>query len=156
HGDRALLAYGPGMDSVRAFWACLYGGIIPVPAPSPEATRLKSALPRLRAIAEDARASAVLTSSALCDAAAALTLTSESGLTNWIATDVALDEWGEFNAVLPASGDDVAYLQYTSGSTSSPRGVQVTHANVLDNCNSLLKSNGADGSSKALFWLPYF
>ncbi len=164
-GDRALLVYAPGLEVVSAFWACLYAGIIPVPAPSPDPLRLKNSLPRLRTIAADAGASCVLTSAALHQAAAGLQLDPALKNAVWIATDT---DDGPGEAVTPgntlraaiAPVGPLAYLQYTSGSTSTPRGVMVSHANVLANCAAASAvyqpRNRADGASRAFSWLPYF
>src|SRR5262249_24190030 len=62
-GERALLLYPAGLEVLAGLFGCLYAGVIVIPAPLPEATRLKRAGPRLRAVAEDARAALVLTTS---------------------------------------------------------------------------------------------
>ena len=154
-GDRALLVYGPGLDAVIAFWACLYAGVVAVPAPSPDAVRLKSTLPRLRAIAADARTTIVLSSSQMRAAAEELSLTQEPGLSEWLATDLEIAAVKDFNPPKSAACD-LAYLQYTSGSTSSPRGVMITHANVTANCATISAMNQPKADSRVLSWLPYF
>ncbi|NJQ97393.1 MAG: fatty acyl-AMP ligase, partial [Hydrococcus sp. CSU_1_8] len=59
-GQRALLLYPQGLEVIAAFFGCLYAGVIAIPAPAPEASRLKRTLPRLRAIVKDAEASLIL------------------------------------------------------------------------------------------------
>ena len=66
-GDRVLLAYPPGLDFVRAIWACLYSGRVAVPVPAPDPVRLKNSAPRLLAVLHDAQARLVLTTAAVLD-----------------------------------------------------------------------------------------
>ncbi len=154
-GDRALLVYGPGLDPVVAFWACLYAGVVPVPAPSPDALRLKTTLPRLLSLAADARSSIVLAGAQMRDAAHELSLNKEAGLADWIATDLEFESAKDFRPP-PVAASEPAYLQYTSGSTSTPRGVMVTHANVVANCAAISAMIQPDADSRVLLWLPYF
>ena len=116
---RALLLYPPGFDYVAAFYGCLYGNLIAVPAYPPEPSRLDRTLPRLRAIIADAQATVVLTSSAiLAFVEPVLAHAPELGALTWIATD-PLSEASGWSA--PAlTEDDLAFLQYTSGSTGDP------------------------------------
>ncbi len=154
-GDRVVLVYGPGPEVVSAFWACLYAGVIPIPAPSPDAVRLKRSLPRLRGIAEDADASVALTTTQIREAARDLALEQETGLVDWIATDLPLEEVADVEPPARAT-PDLAYLQYTSGSTSRPRGVMLTHRNVLANCEGIAAVLRPDPDSRTLSWLPHF
>ncbi|MEP7245851.1 MAG: AMP-binding protein, partial [Gammaproteobacteria bacterium] len=152
-GDRVLLVYGPGLEVVRAFWACLHAGTIPVPAPSPDAVRLKRSLPRLLAIATDAQTALILTTAAIRDAASELSLPANLDLASAMASDIDQAAEGELPRIAPG---DLAYLQYTSGSTSAPRGAMITHANVLANCKGLTANQEPDATSRSLSWLPYF
>ena len=65
HGDRALLLFPAGLDFLKAFFGCLYAGVIAIPAPPPEASRLKRTLPRLRSIAADAEVSVVISNATI-------------------------------------------------------------------------------------------
>ena len=154
-GDRVVLLYGPGPEFVNAFWASLCAGLIPIPAPSPDAVRLKRSLPRLRAIAEDADVSVALTTTQIRDAARGLALEQETGLAQWIVTDLSPPEMAELEPP-PRPAAEVAYLQYTSGSTSRPRGVMLTHRNVLSNCGGISSVLQPDPDSRTLSWLPHF
>lgn len=151
-GSRVLLVYAPGLEFVRAFWACVIAGMVPVPVSSPDPARLKSALSRLRAIGQDADASLVLTEALLVDLAAAQ---SSIDTDRWFATEEIEDAGLDF-ASTDVAGGDVSYLQYTSGSTSSPRGVMITHANALANCAGLSAACTPDADSRLLSWLPHF
>lgn len=64
-GDRVLLVYPQGLESIATFFGCLYAGVVAIPAPAPEAARLKRILPRQEAIAADAGASLILTTASL-------------------------------------------------------------------------------------------
>lgn len=154
-GTRALLLYPQGLDVVYAFWACACAGLVPVPVPAPDPIRRKHSLRRLRTIIEDARVFLVLTTSGLEDVASELSIARETSQLRWIATDHHDDaadsvEW-------PQSTDtSLAYLQYTSGSTGTPRGVMVSHGNVLAHCKALSLAGNITDSSRSLCWLPYF
>ncbi|MBD2070857.1 fatty acyl-AMP ligase [Leptolyngbya sp. FACHB-671] len=156
-GERALLLYPQGLEVMAAFLGCLYGGVIAIPVPPPDAGRLKRTLPRLRAIVQDAQATVVLTNARI------LSIFEEAGLEfpefstiRWIDTeqvDLQLAaSWQE-----PAiNSDDIAYLQYTSGSTSTPKGVMITHRNVMHHSAYLQRACGYDSDSVSVTWMPYF
>jgi acyl-CoA synthetase (AMP-forming)/AMP-acid ligase II len=152
--DAVLLVYPPGLDFMCAFWACVLAGAVPVPVSSLDAARLRTGLNRLRAIADDAQARLVL-----CDERTLALVRSEgstAGHEAWLATDTLPDHGAVFRAPGGAAPHDVAYLQYTSGSTSTPRGVMVTHAAALANCRGLSAALLPDDHSKVLSWLPHF
>jgi acyl transferase domain-containing protein/acyl-CoA synthetase (AMP-forming)/AMP-acid ligase II/acyl carrier protein len=154
-GNTVLLLYPPGLDFLIAFFACLYAGMIAVPLPSPERGRSKRALPRLRAIANDAAASLILAPAELADELDHPVADLRQQW-RWLATDTVdlslARQWR-----MPAGGlSDIAYLQYTSGSTTSPRGVMLTHANVLDNLECFGCGMGYDAASVEVTWMPHF
>lgn len=129
-GDRVLLAYPPGVDFITGFFGCLYAGMLAVPVNYPKPRR---PMPRHAAIAQDCSAAMALTT------AQTLELLDTSGLPNvqWIASD-GLDGQPPGDGNLhQAAGDEVAFLQYTSGSTSEPKGVMVSHANLLHNLKTI-------------------
>jgi acyl-CoA synthetase (AMP-forming)/AMP-acid ligase II len=70
-----------------------------------------------------------------------------------VATD-ALDDPGGLAEPRPTRPDDVALIQYTSGSTAIPRGVMVTHANILDNCEFIDDGFEFDPETTGMMWLP--
>lgn len=156
-GARALLLFPAGLDVLRAFFGCLYAGLIPIPAPAPEASRRKRTLPRLQAIVRDADVTAVLS------AGDALTLVRDAArdvpeLAALRIADIAEAPPGAAANWAPPGldGGDLAYLQYTSGSTSSPKGVMISHRNVLHHCRDLRAMCGYGPDSVSLTWLPYF
>ncbi len=158
HGDLtgqvAVLLYPPGLDFLPAFFGCLYAGVIPAPAYPPRSNRPSS---RLQALFADARPAAVLGGSALLDGldAASGPIGSIEGIAR-VATDLVPDalsgSWRE-GAIDPNA---TAFLQYTSGSTARPKGVEITHANLVANSAAIRRAFGADGSSRGVFWLPLY
>ena len=129
-GDRVVLAYPPGLDFVAAFLGCLYAGMIAVPVPALHPRRTAE---RLAAVAADCHPALQLCADTTIDYAAA-------------------DAW-----VPPAaSAESIAFLQYTSGSTAQPKGVQVTHANLLANLAMIQAAEANDGTSRGLSWLPAY
>jgi acyl-CoA synthetase (AMP-forming)/AMP-acid ligase II len=147
-GDRALLLYPPGLDFIPAFFGCLYAGVIAVPSYPPQAGQSARTLPRLLGIIADADVSIVLGTTAVVDAVRATTLAS----VDVVATD-ELDSHGDHREV-GVDATDIAFLQYTSGSTASPRGVMVTHANLLHNLAYASHNADNDDATTSVSWLP--
>ena len=153
--ERALLLYPPGLDYVTAFFGCLLGGTIAVPAYPPDPTRLDRTLPRLRAIVRDCGAKFVLTTSAIAALAEALTATApDLARLRWIATDTIADEEASRWRAPDCTAESLAFLQYTSGSTGAPRGVMVTHRNLLANSAHIAAATGRSLSTVGVLWLP--
>lgn len=154
-GERALLLYPPGLDFVAAFWGCLYAGVIAVPALPPDPLRLDRTLPRLRAIIHDAGPLVILTTAQIAGLGRAL-LSQESAHTvrHWIASDTLPGHIAESWRQPPLTADSLAFLQYTSGSTAAPRGVMVTHGNLLHNLAIIHAGFRHTPQSLAVIWLP--
>jgi acyl-CoA synthetase (AMP-forming)/AMP-acid ligase II len=151
--ERALLIYPPGFLYIEAFFGCLYAGVISVPAYPPEPSRLDRTLPRLQAIIDDAQAGTVLTTRAILDAIAPIVAHVPAlARLRWLATD-ELVETGGFRAPRLAP-DRIAFLQYTSGSTGAPKGVKLTHANLVDNSEAIRRAHGYSRDSRMVTWLP--
>ncbi|MEK6585673.1 MAG: AMP-binding protein, partial [Nitrospirota bacterium] len=154
-GTRALVLYPQGLDAACAFWACVCAGLVPVPAPAPDPIRLKYGLPRLRSIIEDARVSLVLTTSSITALSSELAIANETGPITWVATNQPYTAVNSVEWPRP-HGNPLAYLQYTSGSTATPRGVMISQENVLAHCRALSLAGDVSDSSRSLCWLPYF
>ncbi|HEX8720045.1 MAG TPA: condensation domain-containing protein, partial [Pyrinomonadaceae bacterium] len=153
-GGRALLLYPPGLDFVEAFFGCLYAGVVAVPAYPPRQSRHQL---RLRSIADDARASLALTTSKALSrpGAQGQAAWSREGL-SWLATDGVEDDRADAWREPAVGGKTVAFLQYTSGSTSDPKGVVVTHGNVLGNERMIQEAFGQSEQSVIVGWLPLY
>lgn len=163
-GSRVLLAFPPGLDFVRAFWACVLADCVAVPVPAPDPVRLLRAAPRLRGILEDTSAALVLGSDAVIDAAQAVLDPAMFSLAPWMSlaglpsVDVGADTAALADGSSDAAGsrDALAYLQYTSGSTMAPRGVRLTHSQVMSNVDALNDACRVTSESRVLTWLPHF
>ncbi|MFP5264075.1 MAG: amino acid adenylation domain-containing protein [Blastocatellia bacterium] len=153
-GERALLLFPPGLEFIAAFLGCLYSGVVAVPAYPP---RKNQGLNRLTSIAFDARPRAVLTTSSLGPIVQAWVAQSSDSdgikviVTDCISEDSAND-WQRQNL----EPDSLAFLQYTSGSTAAPKGVMVTHGNIVANEEMIRRAFDQDESSMVVSWLPLY
>jgi acyl-CoA synthetase (AMP-forming)/AMP-acid ligase II len=156
-GGRALLVYPAGLDFIAGFVGCLYAGVLAVPAYPPHPARLEKTLPRLRAIAEDAGIAVVLCTGAIASMWPALAKGSpDLARIRVLATDGIDPSLGEAWRERPTTPDTLAFLQYTSGSTAAPKGVMVSHGNLLHNLAHLDELAGNDADSCGVSWLPAY
>ncbi len=150
-GERALLFYPPGLRYVAAFLGCLYAGVVAVPAYPP---RLNRSASRIRTIVADSKATVVLTTTRILSrlerrSAYAPEMTS----LRWLATDDGKDPAAKWRR--PEVGaNTLAFLQYTSGSTAAPKGVMLTHGNLLHNLAMIYHALGHTSHSQMVIWLP--
>jgi amino acid adenylation domain-containing protein len=153
-GQRALLLYPAGLDFIAAFFGCLYAGVIAVPAYLP---RLNRSLRSLQCIINDARPAVALTSSAWLSRFVAAGPRSVPRLTlPWITTD-DIESDADPNWKRPLiDPQSVAFLQYTSGSTAEPKGVMVSHANLLHNLQMIARVFQQSAQSVIVGWLPLY
>jgi acyl-CoA synthetase (AMP-forming)/AMP-acid ligase II len=153
-GERAVLLYPASLDFVAGFLGCLCAGVIAVPAYPPGRDRSAR---RLLAIMEDARPAVVMSTSSLLGTIKKQ-LTEEGGFlpAHWLSTDDI--EGGGESAARPTSPrpEDLAFLQYTSGSTGDPKGVMVTHANIAHNLEVIRNKFGESERTVGVGWLPLF
>ncbi|EDX72645.1 AMP-binding enzyme domain protein [Coleofasciculus chthonoplastes PCC 7420] len=152
-GDRALLIYPAGLEFVTAFIACLYAGVVAVPIHPPRPNR---PLNRLQAITQDAQALVALTTTSLLSKLKdKVNPILELQQLNWITTDTPVPEPGTWSPPT-ISPDTLAFLQYTSGSTGIPKGVMVSHANLIHNLKTIQAAFELTPESVSVSWLPHY
>ncbi|MFB2971383.1 amino acid adenylation domain-containing protein [Aerosakkonema sp. BLCC-F183] len=153
-GERAILLFPPGLDYIAAFFGCLYAGIIAVPAYPPQFNRSMS---RLQAIVADADAKVVLTNEQiLANKSRAITHAPNLEKLQWLVTDGIDYHRENYWQEPPIKGENLAFLQYTSGSTATPKGVMVSHQNILHNQRLIQTAFGHTEESIVVGWLPLF
>ena len=151
-GDRVVLAIGRPSRFAEAFVGVLRMGAVAVPIPPADGLELPRAIAeRMRAVIEDASPTAFL-----CDSSRSLAIAkSVSG--GIIAIDVtALAPSMAPRPTSTPSLEDVAFLQYTSGSTGQPRGVVVTHGALVDNLRCITAAACFTPEDRCVSWLPLF
>ncbi len=148
--DRVLLLFPPGLEYISAFFGCLYAGVIAVPAYPPRNNRN---LLRLQSLIDDARPAIALTTPQILSRVN--TWSGESAAlqkVRWLTAETISDEWQKPRI----TGNDLAFLQYTSGSTAAPKGVMLTHSNLFHNDRLLQKAFGQNEQSVIVGWLPLY
>jgi thioester reductase-like protein len=156
-GDRVLLVYAPGLEFIVAFFACVKLGAIPVPVPPPNASGLAGGLERLAHVAADCGAAVALTSDSYRELLQSFAGRSQDAAIWLGAAPLSTLEWVSTSPLTGAlqhfelRTSPLLFLQYTSGSTQSPRGVMVTHDNVRHNCRATMTHRPV-----AVSWLPQY
>lgn len=153
-GDRVVLLFPQGLKYVAALYGCFYGGFIAIPAYPPRRNRK---MDRVKSIIEDSGATAGL-----------VTEDVYKTIERNFAEDDNLKglEWFKYENIsnhpnpapvdtLPKP-DDVAFIQYTSGSTGNPKGVMITHKNIIYNSEFIRRSFGFEENTIGVNWLPIF
>src|ERR1700674_3653079 len=157
--DRLLLAYPPGLEMICAFFGCVRAGLIPVPVYPPTSHGFQGALYKMVHIAKDCQAAGILTSRDYHGSlktnlarsgvsASGVDVDYISGL-RWIVTEDFIDTISDETFI---SASEILFLQYTSGSTRDPKGVMVTHENILHNCPLVIDHP----APVVVSWLPQY
>jgi acyl-CoA synthetase (AMP-forming)/AMP-acid ligase II/acyl carrier protein len=151
-GERVLLMCPPGRDYVAAFFGCLYAGAVAVPVYPPRPNR---SLQRLVSIVEESGARAALTTISV----RASILQGVNGVpqfegVEWLAVEEESDGDAAGFIVPPTQAGQLAYLQYTSGSTSAPKGVMISHGNLIRNSALIHRSFATSAASRGVAWIP--
>ncbi|GAA2077444.1 fatty acyl-AMP ligase [Streptomyces albiaxialis] len=153
HGQRVLILHTDGREFVSSFLGCLLAGAVAVPAPPPDGARPN--VERVANIVRDASVSYLLTDAANASSVSQLLANIGHSEVTCLATDRtrvgAPAAWRD-PGLLP---DDVAYLQYTSGSVSEPKGVMVTHRNLLANQEAIRRALRTGPGTRVGGWLPF-
>jgi acyl-CoA synthetase (AMP-forming)/AMP-acid ligase II len=151
-GERALLIYPSGLDFIASFFGCLYAGVIAVPAYPP---RRNQSMSRLESIIEDAQAAVVLTCTTLLESIQnRIVEHPQLQALYWLSTDTLSDDLAADWQKPDVTASTLAFLQYTSGSTGMPKGVMITHGNLLHNSAVIQQGFGSDSTLKGVIWLP--
>jgi amino acid adenylation domain-containing protein/thioester reductase-like protein len=153
-GERALLLYPTGIEFIAAYFGCLYAGVTAVPVYPP---RLNRPSKRIQTIVADAQATVALTTSQIYEnMEQRFSHTPDLAALHWLNTQElpagVEDQWSPIRP----TGDDLAFLQYTSGSTSVPKGVMVSHGNLMHNLSMINHGFQIEIPACGVFWLPCY
>lgn len=148
-GDRVLLLFQPGLEFVCAIFACFKLGLIAVPAYIPSNERN---VPRIINIIKDCDANIVLTETVKQMEQLKSCLLVGRGLS--VISTKRLKSKGAFKSNV--SSQDLAFLQYTSGSTGEPKGVMVSHNNLISNIHVITQAYALNEKDTVAFWLPHY
>ena len=155
-GDRVLLLLPQGLDFIAAFYACLYAKTIAIPVIPPHPLQVEKSLSAAFRIMADAKPTAALLNTPLLEAIQSHPAIWDQfkNLNLLVAESEIPDVWADKWQLPSIQQSDLAFLQYTSGSTSSPKGVMVSHGNLLHNLGIIETSTGLNHKSQPVFWLP--
>ena len=153
-GGRALLLYPPGLDFIAAYFGCLYAGVIAVPVYPPRRNR---SILRIETVAKNADAAVALTTEEVIKTIGGM-LDEAPSLKNigWLATSTLEEDLAETWAIPDINSETIAFLQYTSGSTGMPKGVVLTHGNLLHNSQMIYQGFEHTRTGRGVFWLPSY
>ncbi len=173
-GDRALLLYPPGLDLIKAYFACLIAGVVAVPVYPPVRDDF---VDKIQHVMDDCKPGLIMANQKTAQAVRRLKLFRLglktpllSGFLKRYSTKIAsLSQW-EFNRIdwlvtdrlkqlrqasFPCiTAENLAFLQYTSGSTGKPKGVEIRHGNCLANLAIIQEAAESDENDIAVFWVP--
>jgi acyl-CoA synthetase (AMP-forming)/AMP-acid ligase II len=165
-GSAVLLAFSPGLDFLPAFLGCLYARVLAVPVTAPLRASDRD---RIAKIADNCNAAIGLTVRGLEDKLSGLggktTAPNQEGMLEWVNVEDILNgdtsfstrvERRSFSSVSRSRFNEVAYIQYTSGSTSVPRGVKVTGSALIHNLHCIVDALALGPEDVCVTWLPHF
>ena len=155
--QRVILLFPPGLEFISALFGCFYAGAVAVPLAPPNPKRMQDELRRMAVLTRDSGARAVLTTQllyrifqSLSDVDPAFTAL------EFIVMEDAIVESAQSWEPPRITSEQLAFLQYTSGSTGVPKGVRVTHENLLANSAFLSSACELDETTTGVSWLPMF
>lgn len=154
-GDRIAIMLPTGRDFFAAFHGALYAGCVPIPLyPPARPSQLEDHMRRIAGIVANAEASVLVT-----DPRAKLLghlLRGQCPALQLVATPEDLSRERAIPAFPQRKAEDIAFLQYTSGSTGNPKGVVLTHANLLANLRGMEQASGITADDIFVSWLPLY
>ncbi len=175
YGGNALLLYKPSLDFIVAFVACLYAGVSAIPTYPPIPRRLNIDIFRLELISNDSNPKIILADKFSAKLLQMALLKENSlGILNMLfslgrqrGVDLLLNKipllqtdsipsQRENFVLTNTRAEDIAYLQYSSGSTDNPKGIMVSHDNLLQNIHEIIKTLRITQDSSAVSWLPQY
>jgi len=174
-GDRVILIYSSGAEFILAFFGCIYAGVIAVPCHAPTNNHLMA---KLLSVVRNAQPKLILSESLITTKLSQLklinqarkikifnriidmfhsdqlTYPAELAALDWISTD-KLNNTNDNYQPVNVEENDIVFLQYTSGSTGDPKGVMITHQNLMENINAILQQLQIKEDDKVVSWLPH-
>lgn len=151
-GERALLLYPPGIDYIVAFFGGLYAKVMPVPVYVPMSAKQ---FVQLKSIADNSGAKFFLTIGMIREIISGMEeFQPLFGHMTLVATDDIDDSLSDQYQEVKIDGNTIAFLQYTSGSTAAPKGVMVSHGNLLYNLSLIQKHFDLNTDHHGVIWLP--
>jgi acyl-CoA synthetase (AMP-forming)/AMP-acid ligase II len=149
-GQRVVLLYPAGLEFIQAFFACLLANVVAVPLPIPKPN---DAAHRLDHVIKDCEPAAIFTVTDFVEQISALLPDAYRAA---VATTNANFDCAQIVRSHLAAEGDVAVLQYTSGSTSKPKGVMLSNSNLFANLRQIELSFGHTRESSGVIWLPHY
>jgi amino acid adenylation domain-containing protein len=151
-GERVLILYPPGIEYITAIWGCLYAGSIAVPVYPP---RLNRSSERLLSIIENAQPRIALADNHIrTEMSRHFAQRQDPNAMEWVVSDLLppcmSDKWEKPSI----TADSLAFLQYSSGSTGVPKGVMLTHRNLLHNTACIYQRASKSPQNRGVSWLP--
>ncbi|CAB9504303.1 D-alanine--D-alanyl carrier protein ligase [Seminavis robusta] len=159
-GDRVMVAYPFGLEFLAGMFGAMKIGVIPCSIYPPNPNQLKTEMPKFRRFAEDAGAKFALSTNNFATGMTAASVLYKTGVT-WIGTDKLAIKKHNPNTTTAyerflGEPNDICFIQYTSGSTGHPKGVMVTHNNLVETCTAGISLTDLNIASVAALWVPQY
>lgn len=154
-GDRVMMLFPPGLDFMATFLGCLYANMVAIPLYPHLRPKKDKVLKRIEGVAQDAEPLVVLHNDVVARVKDRVVEQAQSlGELNWKNISEIPVSWAQDYELPKIKGEDLAFLQYTSGSTSTPKGVMVSHGNLMANLYQIYQHFGCTVDDHSIIWLP--